>query len=35
MKKIFYKLLGLIAILAFAIAFFIDSIGKNYAQEYA
>lgn len=35
MKKILYKLLGLIIILAAAIVFFADSIGKNYAQEYA
>lgn len=35
MKKILYKLLGLVLILVLAISFFIDPIGKNYAQEYA
>jgi hypothetical protein len=35
MKKILYKILGLLAILALIIAFFIDSIGKYYAQDYA
>ncbi len=35
MKKIIYKLLGLVVVLVVAVVFFIDSIGKDYAQDYA
>lgn len=34
MKKIFYKLLGLIIVLALVFIIFIDSIGKYYVQKY-
>lgn len=35
MKKMIYRILGLVVILLFIAAFFIDSIGKDYAQKYA